>query len=233
MAKKSKHMTGKPFSVEVCDAIRHHIGERKVLDSKRTTAFEDRDAAVEEKSGIDNHDGSDYLEACKRHSDAIAAIDSISHSIKWHRNRVDELIEKADAPELEFMYEPPAEPPKRDPRQMTIATEDKRPVGRPKPEAPEPAIAEGENQHLTASVNDLDLAERAKGKLIAAGLTTMGRLFEVIEQDGGEVKLEEVANVTTAVAGSIVKAARSWQKAHRKAAHAVEKEALLGGNATL
>lgn len=111
--------------------------------------------------------------------------------------------------------------------------EDKRPVGRPKPEAPEPAIADGENQHLTASVNDLDLAERAKGKLIAAGLTTIGRLFEVIEQEGGEVKLEEAANVTTAVAGAIVKAARSWQKAHRKAARAVEKEAVLSGGATL
>lgn len=100
---------------------------------------------------------------------------------------------------------------------------DARPVGRPKPETPEPAIAEGENQHLTASVNELECPKGHKAKLLEAGLTTIGRLFEVIETDDIEAnKLAEKANVTGGVARQIVAAATKWRKAHRKAAREVE-----------
>lgn len=225
MANKSKHMTGKAFSVEVCDAIRHHIGERKALESKRVNAFEDRDAALEEKHEIDDHDSDEYLEACKRHSDAIASIDGLSSSIKWHRNRIDNLVEKADEPQLEFMYDPPAEAPK--PKQLRLAGEDTqgetRPVGRPgkpKPEAPDPSKGDGVDEHLNASVAELDCRENVKGKLTAAGLTTVGRVVAVLEDGAQDIR--DVLNCGENIASEVKKAVKQYRDKHRRAAREVE-----------
>lgn len=226
MSKKSKHMTGKAFSVEVCDAIRHHIGERKALESKRVNAFEDRDAALEAKRDIDDHDCGEYLEACKRHSDAIAAIDGLSASIKWHRNQIDDLVDKADEPQLDFMYHPPAEDHK--PKQLKLAGEQPEtlPVGRvgkpgkPRPEAPDPSKGDGVDEHLNASVQELDCREDLKAKLTAAGLTTVGRVIAAIEDK--EKDLRDVINVGENLASAIKKAVKAYRAKHRKAAREVE-----------
>lgn len=227
MAKKSKHMTGKPFTTEVCDAIRHHVGERKALESKRKNAFEDRDAALAEKAEIDDHDSEEYFEACRRHSDAIASIDSLSSQIKWHHNQVDELIEKADEPAFPFVYEPPAEPAKKDPRQLKLADagKDTRPVGRPgkpKPEAPDPSKGDGVDEHLAADVKELDLPEYVIGKLVKAGLTTVGRVVAVI--DGGK-DLAGEANISDDQATATSVAIAKYRKKHRKAMVAAERVA--------
>ncbi len=227
MAKKSKHMTGKAFSVEVCDAIRHHIGERKALESKRVNAFEDRDAALEEKHEIDDHDSDEYLEACKRHSDSIAAIDGLSASIKWHRNQIDDLVDTADEPQLDFMYDPPAEAPhaKGGPKQLRLAGEEAetRPVGRPgrpRPEAPDPSKGDGVDEHLNASVAELDCRENVKGKLTAAGLTTVGRVVAVLEDDKQDIR--DVLNVGETIASEVKKAVKQYRDKHRRAAREAE-----------
>ncbi|MFN0133454.1 MAG: hypothetical protein ACKVW3_13120 [Phycisphaerales bacterium] len=223
-AKKSKHMTGVAFSTQVCDAIRHHIGERKALDSKRTIAFEDRDAALSEKHDIEDHDSDEYLEACKRHSDAIAAIDDLSNSIKWHRNQVDMLVDKADEPQLDFMYEPPAEPAAKDPKQLKLAGEaDTRPVGRPgkpKPEAPDPSKGDGVDEHLKASVAELDCRENIKGMLVKAGLTTIGRLAAVADDEKRD--LGEIVACDTSMVIDIRRALKAYRTKHRKAAREAE-----------
>lgn len=231
MAKKmSKHMTAKPFPVEVCDAIRHHIGERKALESKRVNAFEDRDAALEEKHEIDDHDSDEYLEACKRHSDAIASIDGLSSSIKWHRNQIDDLVEKADEPQLEFMYDPPAEEThaKGGPKQLRLAPHEgsdaeTRPVGRPgkpRPEAPDPSKGDGVDEHLNASVNELDIRENLKSRLVGAGLTTVGRVASAIEDKAKD--LRDILNCGENIASEIKKAVKQYRTTHRKAALAAE-----------
>ena len=135
---KSKHFKGKSFSVQVCDAIRHHVCERISLESKRKNAFEDRDAALELKHEIRDASSREYLEACRTHSDAIAMIDSLNASIKWHRNQIDELVTKADEPELDFMYDPPE--PDED-RQLELKPADTRPLAglaSPSPRSPAP-----------------------------------------------------------------------------------------------
>lgn len=211
---KRKHMTGKPFSVEVCDAIRFHIGEGKSLESKRKNAFEDRNAALEEKIGLEDPDSPEYLAACKRHSDAVALIDSLDAQIKWHKNQVTELVEEADNPQLALEFDPPAPKPKSDPKQLKLEeAKDTRPVGR-KPAAPEAPVAEGVDQHLAASVNELDLREDLKGKLIAAGFETIAQLCVVVDSDQD---LAEKVDVTPAAAKSIEKSLKAYRKAHRSA----------------
>ena len=231
-AKQSKHMKDVAFSLEVCNAIRHHIGERMALDSKRVIAFEDRDAAIEEKNEIDDHESDAYFEACRRHSDAIAAIDSLNARIKWHRNQVDEMVEKADSPQLDFMYEPPVEPAKKDPRQMKIGDglgegekkADTRPVGRPgpaKPAAPSPEMGDGVDEHLKTSVNELDLREDIKGKLIKHQFNTVHQLVAQMACQG-ESEADALMSVvedsmTLAECKAVCKAVKTFRVKHRDA----------------
>ena len=102
--------------------------------------------------------------------------------------------------------------------------EDARPVGRPglkpKPEAPDPALADGEDQHLLASVNELDMREDLKGKAIAAGLTKIAHLAKEI--DGPEPDLAGKLNVPEKDAKAVIKAVQAYRKAHRKAAMKAE-----------
>lgn len=145
-----------------------------------------------------------------------AITDSMQGKFEFAEEAEDDrkLIRRPSEKDLFHKPEPVEEKPK-----------DARPVGRPKAETPEPPIAEGENQHLKASVNELDCIEKHKGKLINAGITTMGRLFEIMESDSIEaLMLSEKADVTPAAARQIVAAATKWKKAHRKAAREAESE---------
>lgn len=231
-AKQSKHMKDVAFSLEVCNAIRHHIGERMALDSKRVIAFEDRDAAIEEKNEIDDHESDAYFEACRRHSDAIAAIDSLNARIKWHRNQVDEMVEKADSPQLDFMYEPPVEPAKKDPRQMKIGDglgegekkADTRPVGRPgpaKPAAPSPEMGSGEAEYMKASVNELDMREDLKGILIRSHMPHVENVVAGMYSNKGESESESLVGSASGLdekqARAVCKAVKAYLAKHRDA----------------
>ncbi len=224
MAKKSKHMSGQAFSVAVCDAIRHHVGEVKSLESKRSNAFDDRDAAIEELGEMEG-DSDEAHELKCRHSDAIVLIDALSSRIKWHRGQIEDLVEKADEPSLDFMYEMPAEPPKKDPKQGELkdVAKDARPVGRPgkpKPEAPDPSKGDGVDEHLAASVNELDMPENLKGKLIAAGLTTVGRVAAILDDE--KKSLLDEANLNQNQTAAVTRAVKAFRKDHRQAAREAE-----------
>lgn len=225
MTKKSKHMTGKAFPVEICDAIRHHQGEITALESRRKNAFEDRDAAVAEKNGLRNRDGKEYLEASRRHSDAVVLIQTLDDEIKWHRGQLREVIEDVDNPQLEITFDPPPAAPKEDAGQMTIGDVGTRPVGRPgktRPEAPDPSKGDGVDEHLAASVNELDCRENLKGKLIEAGLTTVGRVVAAIEDRDKD--LRDVLDCGENIASEIKKAVKVFRTRHRTAAMEAEND---------
>lgn len=216
---KSKYATNKPFTVEVCDAIRHHIGSRTALESKRKTAFEDRDAAVEELGRIKDESSPDLAKAKMRHSDAVVLIEQLSARIKWHSNQVAEIVEKADEPGFEFMYDMPAE------------KHDDRPVGEKKNGKPavKPAIAGGEtppegvDEHLAASVNELDCRENLKGKLVDAGFKTIKDLADFIDSD--KQPLGSVVEVGENGISEIKKALKAYRTKHRAAMREAEAEA--------
>ena len=53
----SRFHTGKAFSPEICDHIRHHFGLAEVAEKNRKQAFGDRDAALSELDELENEDG--------------------------------------------------------------------------------------------------------------------------------------------------------------------------------
>lgn len=216
---KSKFATGKPFTVEVCDAIRHHIGSRTALESKRKALFEDRDAAIGELAELDNKSSPEAIKLKARHSDAVIEIEALSVRIKWHNGEVDKLVEKADEPELDFMYDMPEE------------RHDSRPVGEKKNGKPavKPAIAGGEtppegvDEHLAASVNELDCRENLKGKLVDAGFKTIKDLADFIDSD--KQPLGSVVEVGENGISEIKKALKAYRTKHRAAMREADAEA--------
>lgn len=228
MAKKSKHMKGSAFSIEVCDAIRHHIGERKALESKRKNAFEDRDAAKAEKDELEDHESPEYSHACLKHSDAIDAIENLNHAIKHHNNQIDQLVEQADEPKFEFAYDVPP-PTKKADGQMKLG-EGEKPVkvigkaGPVKPEKPDPELGDGVDEHLKASVNDLDLSKAVVTKLTAAGFTKVGHITVVLDAKDGD--LATAAGLTDPQEREVMKTVKTYRKAHRDAARKAEGDPL-------
>lgn len=217
---KSKHGTGKAFKIEVCDAIRHHQGEINVLESKRKIAFDDRDNAVSEKRKLKNRDSKEYSDWSKRHSDAVMEIDSLDTEIKWHRGELRKVVEAADSEQLEINFDPPPAPEEEDPKQLKLGEGEKpvRPVGKPgpaKPEAPDPSKGDGVDEHLNASVNELDIPPTAADKLIAAGLTTIGRVIAFIDE--GSKSIGEEADLGENYVTHIHKAVKKFRTKHRKA----------------
>ncbi len=100
-----------------------------------------------------------------------------------------------------------------------------RPVGRPgpkpKPETPDPSKGDGVDEHLNASVNELDLRENLKGKLIAAGLTTVGRVAAILDDVAKSIRDE--LNCGENIASEIKASVKKFRKEHRSAAMKVEK----------
>lgn len=228
---KSKHATGKAFTIEVCDAIRHHIGERKALQSQRKNAFEDRNAAMADKMEMTSRDSREYIEACRRHSESVTLIEMLDMQIKWHNNQVDELVNKADEPELDFMYDPPAAPAPKAAGQIKLADEteaDRRPVGRPgkpRPQEPSPEMgADGHNEHLKAAIAELDVNERRKS--LVAHFETIGGLVSWWEgyckEDMGRA-LERLDGASEADLKAILKALKLYRSKHRSAMAEAEK----------
>lgn len=237
--KKSEFDRPDPFMLEVCNAIRHHVGSRVKLEAERKAAFENRDAAVAEINDVrasmimgDEADRprakleDELLHAQARHSQAITRIDELQKTIRWHASQIDEMVTKADEPGLDVLYEMPEPPPpeKKDDGQLTL---DARPVGRPglkpKPEEPDPSKGDGVDEHLKASVKELDMPERLIGLCEKAGLTKIGHLVKVLDDNDGDApSLGEAVNGSDKDAKAITKAVKVYRDKHRKAAMKAE-----------
>lgn len=97
-----------------------------------------------------------------------------------------------------------------------------RPVGRPgktKPQVPDPSKGDGVDEHLKASVNELDIREDLKGKLIDAGLTTVGHIAAILDKDEHAHIVEGFSQNANA---AVKKAVKAFRKEHRAAMRDVE-----------
>lgn len=97
-----------------------------------------------------------------------------------------------------------------------------RPVGRPgktKPQVPDPSKGDGVDEHLKASVNELDIREDLKGKLIDAGLTTVGHIAAILDKDEHAHIVEGFSQNANA---AVKKAVKGFRKEHRAAMREVE-----------
>lgn len=195
---------------ELTDARR----ELDELGAKDETSEEFREAAARKERCLRVREL--YKERLKTLADKIDA--AVARAAKGENELIDvfsasEFISKPKASDL---YSPPKDEP----------AEDARPVGRPgkpKPEAPDPSKGDGVDEHLNASVAELDCRENVKGKLIDAGLTTVGRVVAVLEDDKQD--LRDLLNCGENVASEIKKAVKQYRDKHRRAARQVEEVA--------
>lgn len=216
----SKHSVGKAFGVKVSDAIRHHVGEAKAIRSKRVIAHDDRDAAIAELTECGDRTSKEATVAKALHSDAIMEIERLSVLLKWHSNQIDELVQRADEPALDFMYDPPASAPSSP--QKTL---EHRPVGRPgpvRPDLPDPSKGDGVDEHLSASPNELDMREQLKCKVISAGCKTIGAIAAIIDDLARDICAE--LNLTDKEATAVTVSVTKFRKAHRSAMREADRE---------
>lgn len=208
----SPFFKGKPFSVAVSDAIRHHVGMKNSLESKRDIAFDDRDAAIDALNGMQDLHSPEALEEKAKHSDAMLLIDQLGTKIKWHNNQITKCTQQADAEQLALEYEMPVEPPPAADADQMKFDQDERPIGKPLKDQPE--VPEGVDQQLAASVNELDIRDDIKAKLIKQNCTTIKALTVLVDSDAD---LNDIFGFSDAVVKLVKKSLASYRKKHRDA----------------
>lgn len=164
-----------------------------------------------------------YKERLKTLADKIDG--SVAAAAKGEQKLLDDFDAKS------FVAKPIAvdlyHPPKAEDADGQLDLEGKpvRPVGRPgpkpKPETPDPSKGDGADEHLKASVNELDINENAKSKLLECGLTTVGRVVVFLEDASKDHR--DILNCGENVFSAIKRSVGKFRKEHRAAAREAEK----------
>jgi len=175
----------------------------------------------------------DHLRVSRDYVVTLRSIDFERDRIKTLADQLEKIISEAIQGKFEFAEEVDDRALVKKPTEKDLfhrepePPTDTRPVGRPgktKPEAPDPSKGDGVDEHLQASVNELDMPEKHKGKLIAAGFTTVGRLVACMEKgDDHAAAIVEAADVGADMAKQIASAVAKYRKAHRSAARTAER----------
>ncbi len=226
----SKFAKKDPFILEVCNGIRHHVGTKKALESQRINAFDDRDNAVSEMREMDDHEADEFKALQAMHSEAVLLIDDLNTRIKWHTKQIDELVEKGDEPGIDVLFDPTVEqlakPKKPKDEQLEFGEGETpvKPIGRAgpvKPEVPAPDMGDGVDEHLKASVLELDAPEKAKGLAQDAGYRTVGALAALYDtRDAHEI--QGVLNASENHVRNLGKALKVYRSTHRRVMVEVE-----------
>jgi hypothetical protein len=229
---KLKFARGKPFPVEVCDALRELVGRKSVAQQNRENAFADRDAALSEKAKLKNPKSPEYAAASIMHSDAEERIKQLQHDIRYFEKEIDKIIgtpDSLDQMQLNLSFDPPPmEKPKKDEEQLEFGEGEKKvkAVGKPgpvKPDAPDPNAGTGVKQHLSADIKELDLSDVLIKKLRGEGITTVGQLRSANESPGES--LQHMFGITDDQANQIGKALGAYLKKHDKADAEADRDA--------
>lgn len=223
------------FPGVVCQRLRNLVDVRTKAENHRKKLFDKRDKLEEEISELDKKGKKSEVQELKSQCyDVIKEIDKDRKTISWCNGEISEAVEKADEPKLWNTadvdvpnFEEEDEEEKEDPDQTTIGK-----PGTPKPrkgkgqQEPEAAQPEGFNQHLNASVNELDCNDAAKQKLIDAGFVTIGQINAFI--NGGK-DLRAKLNVGETVFSTIMRSFKKFLKEHT----AADQEATADGRGGL
>lgn len=204
------------------DVVKANLTE---VESELTDARRELD-----ELGAKDESSQEFQEAAARKERCLRVRDVYKERLKTLADKMDAAVAKAAKGENElidvfdrskFVAKPqPTDlytPPKPEEPAET------RPVGRPgkpKPEAPDPSKGDGVDEHLNASVAELDCRENIKGKLTAAGLTTVGRVVAVLDDDNQD--LRDILNCGENIASEVKRAVKQYRDKHRRAARDVE-----------
>lgn len=211
--------TYQPFPGVICQRLRNLVKLKKEAEAKREDIFTDRDAAEETLNGTPTGDTKEREHWQAAYGKCVLDLKRWNVTIKNIANQIEEMVEKADEPGLyddsdvtiaEFE---PKVTPKDDPDQATFA--DARPVGRrPKGPSGDAPVAEGENQHLAASILELGLPDHVAVTLKEQGFETVNHL--VLHLNKGK-KFIELHKLSEACAKGIEERLSAYLKKHNKA----------------
>lgn len=221
MAKKPKneYASKEPFSLPVCNRLRWCVGMRAKLVGERKEAFEKRDALNSQLMQLTTAalaggvSSAEITELKAKAFDSERNIEHLQHQINFFGKTITETVQEADSPELDGMmdempiFAPP--PPKA-----------KEPS---KPKQPDAEHADGVDEHLSASINELDLPELQKGRLVKGGFETIGALAKFVD-DGKDLRAH--LEIGENIASQINKALKVYRSTHIKASLQVEREAV-------
>ncbi len=191
--------------------------------------------------GVRSEESSEYREAAARLVRAERLRDAFKERLKVVANKIDAAVRDAAKGEQKLFDDIDWDAIEQKPSAKEIyhADEDEdqlelgggekqtkpRGVGRPgpvRPEQPDPSLADGEDQHLAASVHELDVREDLKGKLIDAGLTKIAHLAKICDGPDAVHEMGSKANCDVTVAMALIASVKSYRSKHRKAMREVE-----------
>ena len=219
------------FPGVVCQRLRNLVNVRTKAENHRKKLFDQRDQLEEEINAAEKKGKkADVQELKAKCFDVLREIDKDRKTIAWVNGEISEAVEKAD--DLKLWNTADVEVPsfeddddgeKDDPDQMVIGK-----PGTPKPvkgkrgeavdENPQP---EGFNQHLNASVNELEVNDRERQKLVDAGFVTIGQLHKFIED---KKSLRDKLNCGENPESNIKRALKAFLKKHTRADMQRERE---------
>lgn len=169
-----------------------------------------------------------YKERLKTLADKIDG--AVAAAAKGENKLLDDFDAKlfVAKPKTEDLYHP-AKSDDAD-GQLDLDGKPVRPVGRPgpkpKPEQPDASKGDGVDEHLNASVNELNITGVDKAALINAGFKTIGQVVAAAEKaDNAIQEIARLTNVSEPFAKAIWVAVKKFRKTHRQAAAAAEKAA--------
>ncbi|MCC6429221.1 MAG: hypothetical protein IT435_20670 [Phycisphaerales bacterium] len=127
------------------------------------------------------------------------------------RQSIDQVVKS-------FARQPAAEPEDPDQQQLPVGGPN---AGKPADPPPAPLQFAGVDEHLQASVNELDMREDLKGKCIQAECPTIGHLATLLDSPG-RADLRDKLNVGEKQAAEIAKAVKAFRAKHRDAMRKAE-----------
>lgn len=233
MSKDSKVLT--EHAVKTLDRVWTLSRKRRAAKSKRKNLFTERDTLDNQIEELEEGT-KEYSETAVKWRAVVKQIEHLKTEIEWYGDEIDQAIEDGEQGKFEFLDEPlkpPAElfeKPKKDDRPVG-APKDAGQVFRENLDKKSQGLApvgvhplEGVAEHMYVSVNELDLPELQKGRLVKAGLDTVAKLAAVVDGPGfTTLVLEERCSCSDKQAQQILAAVQAYRKKHRKAAAAVER----------
>lgn len=199
--------------------------ESELTDARREL---DELGAQDETSG-------DFQVAAARKERCLRVRDVYKERLKVLADKSDQAISKAAKGENELFesFDPKAYVAKPKPEDLYPKHEEDKeqqqlPIGKPgkkpKPEQPDASKGEGVDEHLNASVNELNITGVDKAALIDAGFKTIGQIVVAAEKaDNAIQEIARLTNVSEPFAKAIWTAVNKFRKAHRSAMREAEK----------
>lgn len=229
--------TFEPFPAAACQRLRNLVELKKKSEGERKRMFGVRDQAVENRAqALQNNQPKKVEKSTEEYGQAILEIKRLDKEVRWCDGEIMEAVEKADQPGLftdvdiavpDFRPGMAHEEEDDDEDQQTM---DARPVGRPgkkPPAAPDPATGDGVDEHLKASVNELDVPEAIIGKLHAAKYERVDQVVRLLESK--QLDPRECLNLDEKQIGLLQAAVKKFRGKHQKA---IKDEALAEAKGT-